>query len=113
MLIAKQRYDWYVLKNEPLGDAGIEDGAGSESDAQSSTSATQPNGFHHLYELLLGIALIYGIAVYLIRQQAERRMAKLEGEIIELQSELLHHVSVVLYRPRVTRPALRGGERGP
>lgn len=42
----------------------------------------------HLYELLLAITLLYGVAGYLIWQQAAQRMAALENELATLRSEL-------------------------
>ena len=45
----------------------------------------------HLYELLLGIALLCGLAGYLIWQRAEHQMAVLENELATLRSELSTH----------------------
>lgn len=42
----------------------------------------------HFYELILAIAVIYGLAVYFLWQQAERRMSVLEDEVAALQREL-------------------------
>lgn len=44
--------------------------------------------WHRLYELILGVALLYSCALYFIWQQAEHRMAALEQEMAALRSEL-------------------------
>lgn len=51
----------------------------------------QPHGstrWHHLYELILGLAILYGCALYFVWQQAERRMTALDQEMAALRSEL-------------------------
>jgi len=44
-----------------------------------------------LYELIVAVAVFYGLAVYFIWQQAERRMTVLERELVALRSELSAH----------------------
>ncbi|MEZ4862680.1 MAG: hypothetical protein R3C14_15300 [Caldilineaceae bacterium] len=46
------------------------------------------SGQKHLYELVVGLAVIYGFLVFFIWQQTERRMIVLKQEVAMLQSEL-------------------------
>lgn len=64
---------------------------GPAAPASVDSSERQWSRLSHLYELLLGIALLYGVAVYLIWQQAAHRMVELENELATLRSELSTH----------------------
>lgn len=60
---------------------------------QSRTDENRRDEMHrlqrsHFYELLVGIALLYGFLVYFVWQQAERRIIAVEQELMQLQSEI-------------------------
>ncbi|MEZ4863689.1 MAG: hypothetical protein R3C14_20375 [Caldilineaceae bacterium] len=79
----QQKLEWHFSKDED--DTSDQWDVLSHKVTGDATHTPRPT---LLYELLLGIALLYGIALYLIWQQAAQRMAVLEEEVTTLQQEI-------------------------
>ena len=54
-----------------------------------------PRQLHRLYELVLIIAVVYGLAIFLIWQRIEQRMVAIEDDLLALQDDFKKHQSKV------------------
>jgi len=54
------------------------------TDAERRNQSHRSTRWHRLYELMMGVAILYGCALYFVWQQAERPMPVLEREVVAL-----------------------------
>lgn len=92
MNTSNPRLDWRALAEDEQEMEQSE--SAWQVQASESTSSVLYNHLQNihtprrLYELILGFAFLYGIAVFLIWQHSEQRISTIEEELNELQSEL-------------------------
>lgn len=92
MAQSNQPLEWLFGEEQPPSSAwppqidhAPVDGAQEKTTDKSPQRIQKP---HHLYELLIALTAIYGLAVALLWQQAERRLTQLEEQIDILRNEL-------------------------
>lgn len=90
--MTKQQFDWQFLDEEHLE----QNQSTMKREELSADEDVGKQGHHlsgqrkinqRLYELIIGIVVFYGMAVYFIWQRAEQRFMMLEQEVIALRSE--------------------------
>lgn len=89
MTAPKQQLDWVFSEELNDTESSWSSLTGGHDKQIAKTKPQQPFQPHVLFELLFGIALVYGIAVYLIWQHGTARMATLEQELVVLRQEIL------------------------
>lgn len=110
MRAVNRQFEWYLLEETGSNDDGEDlfDQQSSASKGGDDENGKRSRQYLRLYELILGIALLYGVAVYLLWQRADQRMAMLEEEIIALQPALANIQDGMASEERPDGPAVRG-----
>lgn len=100
-----QSFEWLFVE-ESEGDAtNWPPSVGEDSKDRGHVSAQKQPPSHHFYALLVGTTLIYGLAVYLLWQQTERRLVSLARELAALRTEVLSSQHQAAATPRRQDPA--------
>ncbi|MBV7338209.1 hypothetical protein KFU94_60290 [Chloroflexi bacterium TSY] len=86
-----QNLEWHKFEDDllvhPVWETEREESAGN-MDQNRPKSLRHTSHRSRIYEVAVALILVYGVVEFLIWQQAERRIAYLEDELVQLQSQL-------------------------
>jgi len=89
MILTEPNIEWQLLAEEAAsGKEWSDDANDVEHGGHQHKGIQRTESYRYIYELILGLAFVYGIIAFVVWQRADHRIQTLEDEVSFMQNEL-------------------------